>query len=152
MLIKSFIRAGVHGDASHTQTMDYMNFANYPDDIVYRQSVPHGGHMPPIKEITRRMEKFGYEVVHVVIDREDEYLMRSQVKRGHRYEMKDAKANLIPVREYITEQMKEMAAEPAMVQYEDFVNSAEVRRKFFEAYSLPEPDMHFFNANDTYNV
>ena len=152
MLIKSFIRVGVHGDGSHTQTMDYMNFANCPDDIVYRQSVPHGGHMPPIVNITRRMEEFGYEVTHIVIDREDEYLVHSQVKRGHRYEIEDARANLIPVREYIVEQMKELGVQPTLVQYENFVNSAEVRRKFFEAYSLPEPVMYFWNANDTYNL
>ena len=150
MLIKSFIRVGVHGDAGHTQTMDCMDFSNFPDDIVFRQSIPHGRCMPLIGKITSRIESFDYKVFHVVIDREDKYLLLSKVKRGHQPDMGSAVKRLPRERKYIAEQMKDMGVQPALVQYENFVGSAEARRKFFEAYSLPEPNMYFWNANDTY--
>ena len=150
MLAKAFIRAGVFGDASHLQALDDMDFNSMPDDIMYRNSVPHGGWMLPIEEITRRIKGFDYKVIHIVIDREDKYLLLSKVKRLHQPDAETARERLPIEREHIAEQMNAMGVQPVLVQYETFVGSAEVRRKFFEAYSLPEPDMYFFNANDAY--
>lgn len=150
MMAKAFIRAGVFGDASHLQALDDMDFDRMPNDIMYRNSVPHGGWMLPIDEITDKMVSCGYKVIHIIIDREDRYLELSQVKRGHQIDIESAKENIAKAREHIAEQM--VGVQPALVQYGNFVSSAEVRRKFFEAYSLPEPDMYFFNANDTYDV
>ena len=151
MLAKAFLRAGVHGDASHLQTLDDMDFTNASDDIMYRNSIPHGGWMMPMGEIADRMRRAYRNVYCVLIDREDYYMELSQVKRGHQPDVESAGENIALAREHITSEIRDMGAQPALVQYESFVGSADVRRKFFEAYSLPEPDMYFFNANDAYS-
>jgi hypothetical protein len=150
MLAKAFIRSGVFGDASHTQRMDFLDFAGRPDEIMFRNSIPHAHVMMPIADITKKMEACGYEVVHVLIDRDDKYLLLSKVKRGHRPDIEVAKENLPLERAHIEEQIKELGVEPIRVKYEDFVGSAELRRELFESLSLPEPNMYFFNANETY--
>lgn len=150
MLTKAFIRAGVCGDAGHIQRMDYLNFAGYPDDIVFRNSIPHAYVMMPITKITGIIESFGYKVIHIVIDRDDKYLELSKVKRGHQIDIETARTCLALERAHIVEQMEEMGVQPVLVQYEIFVSNSVERRKLFTSYSLPEPDMYFFNANDTY--
>ena len=150
MLTDAFIHAGVFGESDHFQEMDYMNLEGFPDDIVYRNSVPHAGHLTPIAAITSKIESFGYKVIHVVIDREDKYILLSKVKRGHRPDIETARAWLAIEREHIATQMTKMGVQPVLVQYEIFVSDAAERRKLFTSYMLPEPVMCFFNANDTY--
>ena len=130
--------------------MDYMNLEGFPDDIVYRNSVPHGGHFLSIAAITSKIEGFGYEVIHVVIDREDKYMALSKVKRKHQPDVESALEELPIERDHIAEQMKALGVQPVLVQYEIFVSDAAERRKLFTSYTLPEPVMYFFNANDTY--
>ena len=150
MLAKAFIRAGVFGDAGHLHRMDRLSFVGYPDDIVFRNSVPHAHFMTPIVEITRRMGSSGYDVIHIVIDRDDKYIELSKVKRGHQPDVETARERLPMERAHIAAQMEILGVRPVLVQYEIFVSDAAERRKLFTSYSLPEPDMHFFNANDTY--
>ena len=150
MLTKAFINVGCFGDGSHVQRMDHMNFANMPDVIVYRNSVPHATVTPPIAQLYRRMGECGYTVFLIIIDREDYYMELSQVKRWHQEDVDSARESIALAREYIAKQVEELGIQPILVQYENFVGSAEVRRKFFEAHSLPEPNMYFWNANDTY--
>ena len=150
MLAKAFIRSGVFGDSSHTQRMDFLNFAGYPDDIMFRNSIPHAHVMMPIAEITGIMEGFGYNVYHVLIDREDYYMELSQVKRGHQPSVESARESIALARKHIASQIDELRVHPALVQYEQFVGKAAERRVLFESYSLPEPDMYFYNANETY--
>jgi hypothetical protein len=150
MLAKAFVRAGVFGDASHVQRMDFLNFDGYPDDIMFRNSIPHAHVMMPIAKITGIMESFGYEVIHIVIDREDKYIALSKVRRGHQPDVETALESLPIERAHIAEQMEAMGVQPVLVQYENFIGNAAERRTLFESYSLPEPVMHFWNANDTY--
>ena len=150
MLTKAFIRAGVCGDAGHIQRMDFLYFGGFPDDIVFRNSIPHAYVMMPITKITDIIESFGYKVIHIVIDREDKYLELSKVKMGHQLDVETARTCLSLERAHIAEQMDEMGVHPVLVQYEIFVSDAAERRKLFASYSLPEPDMYFFNANDAY--
>jgi len=150
MLAKAFVSAGVFGDSSHIQRMDFMNFCDTPDTIVYRTSVPHAGRRPEIVSICKMMEQNGYEVIPVLIDREDYYMELSQVKRWHQESVIEARKMIVLARQWIASQMKEMGAQPVLVQYEIFVSDPVERRKLFTSYSLPEPDMYFFNANDTY--
>ena len=150
MLTNAFIKVGCFGDSSHVQGMDHTNLADTPDVIVYRNSVPHATVLPPIAEFCRRMEECGYTVFPIIIDREDYYMELSQAKRGHQENVDGARKSIALAREYIQEQVEELGIQPTLVQYETFVGSAEVRRKFFESYSLPEPNMYFYNANDTY--
>ena len=150
MLTDAFLHVGVFGERDHFQEMDYMNLEGFPDDIVYRNSIPHGGRLAPIVAITSKIESFGYEVIHVVIDREDKYILLSKVKRGHRPDIETAQAWLTMERGYIAAQMTKMGVQPVLVQYEIFVSDAAERRKLFTSYTLPEPVMYFFNANDIY--
>jgi len=150
MLAKAFVRVGECGDASHVQRMDFLNFADYPDDIMFRNSIPHAHVMMPIAKITGIMESYDYKVHHIVIDREDKYIALSKVKRAHQPDIETALERLPIERDYIVEQMKALGVQPVLVQYEIFVSDAAERRKLFTSYSLPEPELHFWNANDAY--
>lgn len=147
MLTKAFISVGVYGDSEHEQSMDNLNFYVTPDTIVYRNSVPHDGYMPPIKFICEQMKLAEYDVVVIVIDREDRFLELSQAKRFHQPNADYARRNIARARDYISEQLE---TAPVLVQYEDFVCDPNYRKSIFAGLGLPEPDMQFYNANEAY--
>lgn len=152
MLAEAFVRVGCWGDHGNIQRLDSLHFNIIPPDtdIVFRRSVPHAKKWPPLFGIYNMLKAHGFEVVPIVIQRNDSYTEQSQVARGHVSSLEVAKAQIKQAREYIIAQMKKLGIRPRKVPYQRFVTKKSVRKKFFSRYGLSVPDMEFYNANLKY--
>jgi hypothetical protein len=152
MLAEAFIKAGCWGDIGDMQRLDTLHFNIIPEDtdIVFRRSVPHGRKWTPIARIYKMLEAHDFEVVPVIVQRNELYTAQSQLARGHAITLEVAKDNVRLGREHITKEMKKLGLNPKKVNYERFATKELVRKNFFDRYNLPVPDMEFYNANLKY--
>ena len=97
------------------------------------------------------MRGAGYEVIPIVMDRQDYYMAQSQIKdRRHADSYDLAMINIQLSRRHIRDQLAEVGLSPVRVQYENFVTRDGIRKKFFKGLGFPEPAMTFYNANEAY--
>lgn len=152
MMAEAFVRVGCWGDVDNIQRLDTLHFNIIPPDtdIVFRRSVPHAKKWPPLFGIYNMLKAHGFEVIPIIIQRDDLYTAQSQIARGHASTLVTAKWNVERGRKYITSQMKKLGINPKKIKYERFVTKELVRKNFFDRYDLPVPDMEFYNANLKY--
>ncbi len=152
MLTEAFVKLGCWGDYGDIQRLDSLHFNIIPSetDIVIRRSVPHAKKWPPLFGIHNMLKAHDFEVIPIIMVRNDLYTEQSQVARKHVSSLEVAKTQIKQAREYITAQMEKLEIRPRKVPYQRFVTSESVRRKFFSRYSLSVPDMEFYNANLKY--
>ena len=154
MLTEALCRCGIYGDAGHVQRMDDLDFAKTPERIVFRRSLPHGGatarHWPAIAGIVLRMREAGYRVVPILILRDLDATVKSQVAFPHVPNEAEARYNVQYAVQHALSQLAQVGLWPVVVPYEPFVRDARVREQFFHHLELPVPDMSFFDANEKY--
>jgi hypothetical protein len=156
MLTEAFCKLGVFGDAGHEQRLDDLNFAAAPDSIVFRRSLPHGGngtrHWPAVGALATCLRGAGYRVIPVLILRDQEVTVQSQLRATHVESAESARANLEFAVRHVYIELAKVGLWPMVVSYESFVRSRQVREVFFAQFGLPAPRMAFFDANVKYQA
>lgn len=151
MLTECFCRCGFMGSWDHDQPFDDLNFAKaVPNNLVFRQSFPHGKRIPDLSLINQRLITCGYAVKVAVIIRDKDCCSLSQVRATHSPDRITAKAKIEDALMTIFVQLAKIGVNPHVVLYEPFIKSEKVREQFFRQFNLPVPVMHFFNSNAKY--
>jgi hypothetical protein len=151
MLTKAFCTLGIYGDFRHKQRMDDLNFAQTPDKIIFRRSLPHGENWPAIADTINLMKQAGYQViVPILILRDKDATVKSQIRHAHAKAMPEAKANIAFAIDHAYRELAVVGMNPIVVCYETFVKYDLVRKAFFRSLGLPEPTMAFYDANEKY--
>jgi hypothetical protein len=83
LFTKICIHAGCLGSDQHDQVWDYNPFPAPNKPIVFRRSVPHNKVWPDVKDIIKRMQDSGYEVMILITTRDWHATMKSQVSAHH---------------------------------------------------------------------
>jgi hypothetical protein len=152
MLTKSFCALGIYGDYKHKQRMDDNDFSKTPDKIVIRKSLPHGDVWPAIADLIKIMKSAGYEIiVPIMIIRDKEATIKSQLRHAHAATVPEARANIQFSVDFMFKQLSEVGLYPKIVAYEPFVKHEKVREAFYSSLGLSVPVMSFYDANEKYN-
>jgi hypothetical protein len=153
MLTKAFCTLGIYGDYKHKQRMDDLDFSKTPDQIVIRRSLPHGEAWPAIADTINVLKQAGYFVtVPVLIVRDKESTIKSQIRHAHAKAAPESKANIAYAVDHAYRELAAVNLSPFVIQYEPFVKYEQVRRAFFKQLGLPEPVMAFYDANEKYQA
>lgn len=151
MLTKAFCTLGIYGDFKHKQRMDDLDFSKTPDKIVIRRSLPHGDAWPAIADLIKIMKQAGYGViVPLLIYRDKDATVKSQLRHQHAKAIPEAKANIQFSIDHTLRELAEVNLWPIVVPYEPFVKYEQVREAFFRQLGLPVPIMVFYDANEKY--
>ncbi len=151
MLTKAFCTLGIYGDYKHKQRMDDLDFSKTPDKIVIRRSLPHGDAWPAIADTIALMRQAGYQVViPILIVRDKEATVKSQIRHAHTKAAPESKANIAFAIDFAYRELSQAGLDPHVICYEPFVKYEGVRKAFFRSLGLPEPVMAFYDANEKY--
>lgn len=146
MMTRSLIAAtGGYGSGDHIQPMDTTGFINHPETIVYRKSLPHAKQWVDVQTIINNMQDAGYQVTVVAMDREDKYLIPSQLRHGHVADTEEAENHIARARAII-----ESIPQVIKVDYGKFVHYHKTREAFFNKLELEIPDKEYYDGNERY--
>lgn len=153
MMTEFFVRAGYAGDYGHSQPWDNMDFRKYPDNIVFRQSIPHGGRWADIVGITQKMQMANY-IPHIIFTwRDPRYMALSQVKAGHVTDVNEALTRIAKAVVHIDTALQDIAIRPITIIYERFVVNLTYQMAIHGLFSSKTyVPMEFKNANIKYPV
>lgn len=152
MLTQVLTGAGCYGDFSHEQRMDNLIFDNLPDRIVFRRSFPHGDSWPKIEDIVYKLRDVQYQVNLLVIMRDKDFCVASQMREGHELTEYQCHWNIIYAMNLIFEAVGILQIFPKVILYEPFVTNEFYRNSFMNSIGLTCPEMKFFNANEQYSL
>jgi hypothetical protein len=145
MITKALIECGIPGDAGHTQMVD--SFVGESRNVfVVRRSLPHGGVWPPLLSMKKRFIESGYQIIPIVIYRDERITALSQIRNHHARNVREARKKIKTAKNII----KMTFEDPIVVQYETFVGDSRIRKAFFSQLGLEEPDMEFYDGNAKY--
>jgi hypothetical protein len=153
MLTEFLMRAGCCGDCTHTQLIDHSDFRELPRQFVLRRSLPHGEGWPDIQGLTEQIISAGYAVEYLVILRDKDYCVASQIRSMHEEDERQCRYNILHALEIIFEAADALSILPEVVLYEPFVRYESVRRGLVGRLRLNYPEgMVFVSGNDKYEV
>ncbi len=153
MLLTDAIRsAGVYGDSGHRQRLDSLEFADAPNEIVFRRTCPHGDGWPNIVDLATKLITSGYRVEPILTIRNVIMNIESQVRRGHAATHRIAHDSINHANELIYSQLAEIGLYPMVVSFEAFVRREEVRKSFFRLLGLADPTIHFHDSPAKYRT
>jgi hypothetical protein len=150
MLTEALIKAGVYGQAGHDQEMDNLDFSGRPDSIVLRRSFPHGNAWPDLTHIIRSMSDRGYAVSPIVMFRDKDYCVRSQLRMSSSATSSDSRARYFWAYRFIFKHLSDCGVLPIVCHYSTFVNERPFRELFFKQLGLPCPELELFDGNLQY--
>lgn len=151
MLTEAFVHAGYEGDFSHRQRLDKENFASASNKIVFRRSFPHGNQFPIVTEIVEKMQSANYIVRPVIIFRDKDITVKSQLSARHVHDEKQGRKNIENAMFQLFTNFYELGLVPTVVYYRGFVTSEKVRENFFKQFDTQCPkNMIFFDGNEKY--
>lgn len=151
MMTQFFIRAGYEGDHGHSQPWDNLVFRKYPDNIVFRQSMPHGNRWVDIVGIIQGMQKANYTPYGIVMWRDPRYMALSQVQAGHSANTVQALSKIRKAILHIDTAFDDLGWRPTLIIYEKFVEMPEYQKAIHGLHSQLDYDpMEFKNANQKY--
>jgi len=153
MMTQFFIRAGYEGDNGHSQPWDNLEFRKYPDNIVFRQSIPHGGKWVDIVGITQKMQAANYTPYIILTWRDPRYTALSQVKAGHVTDKNEALTRIARAIVHIDTALEDIAIRPITIIYERFVVDHAYQMAIHGLFSAKNyVPMSFNNANIKYSA
>jgi hypothetical protein len=126
---------GYEGDHGHGQPWDSQEFRTYPDKIVFRQSVPHGGRWPDIVGVVQKLQQANYTVHPVFTWRDPVCMAHSQKAASHVNDKNEALDNIARAIVHCDTAYAELDWTPLVVKYENFVASEGFRRSLHELFS-----------------
>ena len=146
MVTEALTRCGIPGDAGHDQIVGSFVDENR-DTFVIRRSLPHGGFWPALLKMKKQILDEGYELIPIVIYRNERITALSQVKNLHVQNERSARKRIKVAKSIIETTFKD----PIVLQYETFVGDSRIRKAFFNQLGLEEPDMTFYDGNAAYD-
>ena len=128
---------------------------NGPERLLYVASVPRGTYpnkeFPNIHYVCATLKGFNYTVYPIVMYRNREFVVKSQVERNHTTSELQAHTNIDQAYEHIFSELADIISQPLIVKYENLVNDINYRRFIFDAFDLNYPEeFKFFDANEKY--
>jgi hypothetical protein len=151
MLTQFFTHAGFDGDHGHSQPWDDMEFRKYPEQIVFRRSIPHGGNWPSISNIVQKMRMADYSVHTVFTWRDPRYMALSQVNAKHVANVDQALDQILRAIKHLDDDFEYSDHHPICVRYEEFVTNAEFRKSLSGLFSrVDTTTFGVRNANSKY--
>ncbi len=156
MLAEFLVKGGCHGDFTHVQKLDDLAFDGLSPRIMLRRSLPHGREpkgkilWPDLHEIVGRMRAAHYGVTAVIVVRDKDCCVASQLKSGHQTDGVAARSVIREAYERIYAAVDECGLQTAVVPYEPFVKYHSVRRQFARTVGVAIPVMTFHDANAKY--
>ena len=153
MITNYFVRGGYSGDHGHSQPWDDMDFRNYPDRIVFRRSVPHGGRWPDIVGILQKMQMANYTPYGIFTWRDPRCMALSQVKAGHSGDTNEALDKIAKAVVHIDTAFEEIGWRPTPVHYEAFVKNEHYRRALSGLFTfVGSPTFEVYDGNNKYDA
>lgn len=151
MMTEFFIRAGYEGEHGHAQPWDRLEFRKYPDNIVFRQSMPHGSEWADIVGIIQGMQMANYTPHGIVTWRDPRYMALSQVQAGHSANTDQALKKIKKAILHIDTAFDELGWRPTLIIYDKFVELPTYQKAIHGLHSqLAYDPMEFSNANQKY--
>lgn len=150
MLTEAFVSVGCYGNKGHRQSLDHVDIGDVGDEIVWRRSMPHGRGWPTFDDIFGKVREYGYVIYPILIFRDKDYTVRSQMKHGHVGSSGEGRLHIYRAIESIYVNLAKQGMVPYVISYEAFVGNEEVRRVFFGQFGFPLPGIKFYNANNKY--
>lgn len=152
MMTQFFVQCGYEGDHGHSQPWDDMKFREYPDWLVFRRSMPHGGKWTDIVGIIQKLEMANYTVHPIFTWRDPRYMALSQVKAGHSGDTDTALDRIARAVVHIDTAFAEVAIRPVTITYEQFVGNESYRRAIHGLFSSRDfGSFGVHNANAKYD-
>lgn len=105
MMTQALIDGGCWGDAGHQQDLDIISFSEYghlSEMIVFRRSLPHARWWPDLQLYIEAFENSGYNVFVIAMNREDDYMIASQLARQHITAERQGRLNIAVARTVIS--------------------------------------------------
>jgi hypothetical protein len=149
MLAESLVSVGCDGGVGSGQKLN-AGFDNGPDLAVFHRSVPFGGAWPDIVGLIDDMKTAGYTVVPLVILRDHDCTVKSQMRNNHVIHESQAKRHIRMALGHIFDSLVVLNIVPAVIVYELFVEKAGYRDIVFRSFGLTPPKMEYYNANLKY--
>jgi len=125
-----------------------------PNRIVFSRSIPRRGYpnkeWANIKSICNKLLEFDYNVYPLVMYRDKDIIIKSQVRRKHVPTEEIASKFIDKAYNHIDSNLFKVKLQTIRIVYESFVTDETYRINTFKSIGLPPPNMEFFNANDKY--
>jgi hypothetical protein len=152
MMTHFFMGMGYEGDHGHSQPWDDMKFREYPDRIVFRRSVPHGGAWPDIVGILQKMQMANYTPYGIFTWRDPRYMALSQVKGHHVANTDEGLDNIAKAVVYMDTAFQEIGWRPTPVRYEAFIANEHYRSALHGLFTtgVGETPFKVYNGNSKY--
>lgn len=127
---------------------------NAPDKVLMTCSIPRKPYPSkdwiPIGRVCKEFLKNDYKIFPIMIKRIEEFVLLSQVRRGHAPDKETAKILLNKATNYIKSELNSVGLYPVILSYELFVEEKDYRDRMFKSIFLNPAEMEFFNANNLY--
>ena len=152
MMTQFFIPRGYKGGGGHSQPWDDMRFRKYPDRIVFRRSMPHGGRWPDLVGIVNKMQAARYVVYPIFTWRDPRYMALSQVNASHVGNTAEALKNIALAVTHLDTAFIELGIRPVRVVYEEFISNESFREALHGLFtSVDAAPFEVRNENSKYN-
>ena len=139
-----------YGEAEDNQSLGNDDVLKFPDSlpetIVFRRSLPHGNKWPNIKFLWEQFSYNGYNIMPILILRDPDITIKSQIKNGHVKTPEEARENIKKYK-YIYDELPVM---PTITTYESLMITI-LRQSFFQSIGLEFPkELEVINGNAKY--
>lgn len=128
---------------------------NKPEKALFTRSLPRGSYpnkqFVVLEDIYNNVINAGYSFIPIVMVRKFEYLVKSQIARGHVRNEQEALANIRQAYKYIDTVFNNLNISEINVKYESLVNNESYRKKIFKSLNLNYPDFVFIDMNRKYD-
>ena len=147
MMVRSLTLSGVHEDLDQWDFGNSPTFSTEYSQIVVHRSVPHGQAWPDLRQIQETLRKNDFKVVSIVMIRDINATIKSQIKRGYVDSWDDGLKKVRFALQTIFAQLP--TALP--VTYEAFCLSDKFREwLFLDYFNLPESTIQIWYGNDNH--
>lgn len=162
VVTQAFLACGFAGDGDHRQRLDKLlnrdwfepeKILAFGPRIVYRQSLPHSFVWPDLGRIMKRMKACGYYTILAMVDREDKYMIASQLRVGHVLGQPQAEHNIARARKLmVTFSFSTIwADESIFIKYELLTKPGWLSSTLQHRFGLALPDtFEIYNGNKKY--
>lgn len=153
LMTRLLMHWGCHGEGGHGQMFDsdvwwrHDPFMSFPDKIVWRRSLPHGGIWPDFDMMLRRLETEHYEPHVVITIRSLRPMVRSQVNAGHVRHEVEGEFKVLQALSLITNFVITRKVTYSMVTYEGLIHQPKLAKALARELRLNYRPFKFMDAN-----
>lgn len=148
MLMRALILSGAYEDNDKWDVGNSPDFMDITaDTIAVHRSLPHGQNWPDLQDLLVAIRKGGYEVIPLMMTRDINATMKSQVKRDYVINERHALLRINTAYEIIMRNLHKVTP----VSYEAFCFNENFRKWLFvEHLNMPETPIQIWEGNSQY--